>query len=92
MKPLHHLSATEIRDAFCRGDVTALKIAEHFLARIEAHNEALGAFLTTLGPRLLTKAERLDKRRAQNLPVGRLAAVPIAIKDNMHIAHENTTC
>lgn len=92
MKPLHHLSAIEIRDAFCRGDVTAVKIAEYFLKRIETHNESLGAFLSVLGPRLLLKAEALDKRRSHNEPVGRLAGVPIAIKDNMHIAHELTTC
>lgn len=92
MKPLHHLSALEIRDAFCRGEVTAVQIAEHFLARIDAHNENLGAFLSTLGPRALMKAESLDKKRAKNEPVGRLAGVPIAIKDNMHIAHEITTC
>lgn len=92
MKPLHHLSAIELRDAFLKGELSAVQIAQSFLARIEAHNKDLGAFLSILGPRALVKAEALDKKRAHNQPLGKLAAVPIAIKDNMHIAGEITTC
>lgn len=88
----HHLTALELRDAFCKGEVSAVQIAEHFLKRIKAHNEKLGTFLSVLDVRVLLKAEALDKKRKQNLPVGRLAAIPIAIKDNMHIAQEITTC
>lgn len=89
---LYKLTALELRDAFCRGDVTAVQIAEHFLKRIEKHDGKIGSFLLTLGPRVLLKAEALDRKRKQNLPVGKLAAIPIAIKDNMHILHETTTC
>lgn len=92
MKPLHHLSAIEIRDAFIKGELKAVDIASYFLARIENHNKELGAFLKILGPRALLQAEALDRKRAQNKPLGRLAAVPTAIKDNMHIQGETTTC
>lgn len=92
MTPLHHLSAIELRDLFLRGELSAVQIAQFFLDRIETHNEKLGAYLSTLGPRALIKAEALDKRRAQNQPIGKMAAIPIAIKDNMHIAGEITTC
>src|ERR1700690_3050791 len=51
-----------------------------------------GAFLSVLGERMLLKAEQLDRKRAHNLPIGRLAGIPVAIKDNMHIAGEITTC
>lgn len=91
MKPLHHFSATELRDAFFKGEVSAVKIAETFLARIAKHKE-LGAFLSILGPRALMKAEVLDKKRSHNKPLGRMAAIPVAIKDNMHIEGEITTC
>jgi aspartyl-tRNA(Asn)/glutamyl-tRNA(Gln) amidotransferase subunit A len=92
MKKLHHLSAIEIRDAFLKGEISALQIAEFFLSRIEAHNPKLNAFLSVRGPQTLLKAEALDKKRAHNQPLGKMAGIPIAIKDNMHIAQEITTC
>ncbi len=92
MKNLHHCSATEIRNLFLKGEVKAVEIAEHFLKRIEQHNQGLGAFLSVLGERALIKAEHLDHKKAKNLPLGKLAGVPVAIKDNMHIAGEFTTC
>jgi len=92
MKPLHHLSAVELRDAFVKGEVAAVKIVETFLKRIDKHGKELGAFLSVLGPRALLKAEALDRKRAHNKPLGKMAGIPVAIKDNMHIAGENTTC
>ncbi len=92
MKRLHHLSAIELRDAFLKGELSAVQIAQSFLSRIEAHDPKIKAFLATLGPRALMKAEALDKKRAHNQPLGKMAAIPVAIKDNMHIAGELTTC
>src|SRR3990167_1077251 len=89
---LHRLSATLLHEAFIKGEVSAVAIAEYFLKRIDRYNNQLGAFLNILGPRTLLKAEALDRKRAHNQPLGRLAAVPLAVKDNMHIAGEITTC
>lgn len=92
MKHWHTLSAIELRDAFIRGEVAAVEIVDHFLKRIDRYGSELGAFLSVLGPRALLKAEKLDRKRSRNEPLGKLAAVPIAIKDNMHIEGEFTTC
>jgi len=92
MKAIHSLSAIELRGAFLKGELSALSIAEYFLKRIEKHDPSLGAFLNVLGPRALMKAEALDKKRAHNKPIGKLAAIPVAIKDNQHISGEITTC
>jgi aspartyl-tRNA(Asn)/glutamyl-tRNA(Gln) amidotransferase subunit A len=91
MKTLHHCSATELRDGFLKGEVKAIEIAEHFLKRIEEH-AGLGAFLTVLGERARTKAKHLDEKREKKLPLGKLAGVPIALKDNTHVAGVLTTC
>lgn len=92
MKPLHLLSAVELRNAFIKGEVSAVRIAETFLKRIDRYNEEIGAYLSILSPRVLAKAEALDRKRSHNQPLGKMAAVPVAIKDNMHIAGEITTC
>lgn len=92
MKPLHHFSAVELTESFQKGEVSATEIAEYFLERIEKHNSDLGAFLTVFEPRMLQKAKELDEKRANKEPLGRLAGVPIAIKDNTHVQGEITSC
>lgn len=92
MKSIHHLSALELRDAFLKGDLSAVQIVHHTMSRIKQHDRSLGAFLSLLEERALLRAETLDRKRAQKKPLGKLAGVPIAIKDNMHISGEITTC
>lgn len=89
---MHKLSACELRDKFRSGDLTAEAIATHFLDRIDRHNESLGAFVAVFRDRALEQARALDKKRAAGEPIGRMAGVPVALKDNMHVEGELTTC
>jgi len=92
MKPLHLMTGIELRETFLRGEVKAVEVAEYFIKRIQKHNRDLGAFLNIMETRAILKAEALDKKRSQNKPLGKMAAIPVAVKDNMHIAGEITTC
>lgn len=92
MKDLYQLSGIELRDAFLKGDLKAVEIAQYFVNRIETFDRDIRAFLQVLTPQILHQAEKLDDKRAKNLPLGKMAAIPVAIKDNMHIAGEITTC
>lgn len=89
---MHTKSATEIRDLFLQGTYSAEQITSYFLDRIEKLNPELGAFTQILRERALKKARLLDEKKASGAPLGPLTAVPIAIKDNMHIKGEITTC
>lgn len=89
---LHTLTARDIRDKFVAGELTAIAIVEHFLKRIETYDGQVQSFLTVLADRARKKAKELDEKRAAGKPLGKLAGVPIAIKDNIHIKGETSTC
>jgi aspartyl-tRNA(Asn)/glutamyl-tRNA(Gln) amidotransferase subunit A len=89
---MYRLSALEIHDQFMKGIVSARLIAEHFLSRIQSHDAKTCAFLSILSEEVLQKADLLDQKRREKKPLGRMAAVPIAIKDNIHIKGAPTTC
>jgi aspartyl-tRNA(Asn)/glutamyl-tRNA(Gln) amidotransferase subunit A len=89
---MHTLTAIQIRDKFLAGETTALEIVDHFLARIDRHNEQISAFLSVFHERARAKASELDQKFLRGEPVGKLAAIPIGIKDNIHVKDELTTC
>lgn len=89
---MHRNSAQEIRNSFLRGDLSARQIVENTFARIEKHDEKIKAFLGLCKDRALQKAELLDKQKISGEHLGKLAGIPIAIKDNIHIKGEITTC
>lgn len=90
--PMHQLSAIELRDRFVRGELSAEAITRHFLKRIEAFDKDIGAFLCVFQARALDKARALDLKRQRGESLGKLAAVPVALKDNIHVKGEITTC
>ncbi|MHC5110718.1 MAG: Asp-tRNA(Asn)/Glu-tRNA(Gln) amidotransferase subunit GatA [Planctomycetota bacterium] len=60
--------------------------------RIERNNAQLNAFVSYDRDRCLEAAESVDARAAAGRPVGKLAGVPIAIKDNICTKAGTTTC
>ncbi|WP_298583326.1 amidase [uncultured Kocuria sp.] len=90
MTPIGDLSAVQLRDALARGELRAVETAEHFLARIEERNPALGAFVHVAADLALARARALDA-----LPPGAargpLHGVPLALKDLHDVAGMPTT-
>lgn len=88
----HTLSAIELKECIMRGECTAVAVTLHFLNRIKVYDKAIGAFLTVFYERALEKARLIDKKRASGALLGRLAGIPVALKDNMHVKGAHTTC
>jgi aspartyl-tRNA(Asn)/glutamyl-tRNA(Gln) amidotransferase subunit A len=74
-------SAAEIARRIAAGEITATQILETMLARIQAIDGELGAFLAVDVAGARAAATEVDRQRAANVPLGPLAGVPIALKD-----------
>ena len=89
---MYRLSAHALREQFSKGEVTAQTITESTFKRIAHHDPKIGAFLSLMQERAMEHAHKLDQKRKAGKPLGKLAGVPIAIKDNINIKGHITTC
>ncbi len=74
------------------GDVSAVELTTACLERISATDDRVGAFLRVDEKRALAQAAAIDTRRAKKQPVGRLAGLPVAVKDVLCERGQLTTC
>ncbi len=74
-----------------RGEVTSEQLTEACLARIEALNPKLNAFVTVTAAEALAAARAADKEREGRQPRGPLHGIPIALKDIVDQAGVPTT-
>ncbi len=85
-------SAVELAAAVKEGERSARTVVDEHLAAIEAGDEAIHAFNTVVAERARAVADGIDRAVAAGEPVGPLAGVPVALKDNFCTAGIPTTC
>jgi aspartyl-tRNA(Asn)/glutamyl-tRNA(Gln) amidotransferase subunit A len=89
---MYRLSALKIHKQFMTGEKSAKSIATYFLNRITQEDKQTGAFLSVFPEDIMKQADLLDQKKAEGKPLGMMAAVPVAIKDNIHMRGKITTC
>lgn len=82
------LTAAEIAEKFRTGATTATAETQAALARIDAGESRVGAFLSLDREGAAARAAALDRER----PRGALAGVPVAVKDNIAVRGQPCTC
>lgn len=84
-------SAVELAKAVRARRISAVELAQLYLARIEKYNPALNAVCTVNGPGALARANEADRALARGEPWGPLHGVPMTIKDALETAGVRTT-
>ena len=85
-------SVVDIATKVADGSVTATSVLEEHLARIGERETEIHAFNLVTAESARAAAQSIDEAVAKGRPVGRLAGVPIALKDNMCTRGVDTTC
>ncbi|MET0250964.1 MAG: Asp-tRNA(Asn)/Glu-tRNA(Gln) amidotransferase subunit GatA [Novosphingobium sp.] len=80
MTDLTDLGVAAIRDGVASGAFTATEVAEAFNAAVAAA-QALNAFIVATPDKAIEAAAKVDADRAAQRPLGKLAGVPIGMKD-----------
>ena len=80
MAELIELGVKAIRDGVTSGEFTAREVAEAFNAQVAAAT-ALNAFITATPDHALAAADQVDADRAAGKDLGKMAGVPIGMKD-----------
>ena len=90
--PLHELTAYELRERVASADVSAVAAVEELCDWIGKHEPAIKAYVTLERGKALARAHQIDERVQKGESVGKLAGVPVAVKDNMCTPGVRTTC
>ena len=91
MKNYIELSLTEVLEALNKGEVTSVELTKQCLEQIEKTKE-LNLLHEVCSEIALKKAQEVDEKRAKGEKLGRLAGVPIVLKDNISMIDTYTTC
>ena len=89
---IEQMDISQIRDGIKDGSFTAVEVITSLFERIKTIDPKVKSYLKLCEKEALDKAKIVDKKIANNEPVGALAGVPIAIKDNICIDGITTTC
>lgn len=79
------ITVKDLQAGYANGDYTAEEVVKAYLDRIKLYDPSYNAF-TTMNTKALEQAKELDKRRAKGEKLGKLAGIPVVIKEGVDMA------
>jgi aspartyl-tRNA(Asn)/glutamyl-tRNA(Gln) amidotransferase subunit A len=79
--PLHYQPITTLQRRLRAGEISAVELVRHYIARCDALNDRLHAMITVAQEDALQQAERVDRRLREQDAVPPLAGIPLVVKD-----------
>ena len=92
MMAWYEQTAHAIRDAVASGEVTAVEVTQSHLDRIAAVDDKVDAFTQIWTDVALKQAAAVDAKVKAGESLGKLAGVPIALKELLCTTEGHTTC
>ena len=89
---LIELPATDLLERLQSGDISSVQVTGECLKQIQRHDDRLHAFLSVNADAALETAEAVDRKRRAGETLGRLAGLPVAVKEVICTASRPTTC
>lgn len=89
---LYYLTAHELHQLLVKKEVSAEEICRAVLARINAVEDKIKAYVTITEELALEQARAVDRKIAAGEEISPLAGIPVAVKDNICTRGVRTTC
>ncbi len=90
--PLIDLTLKQASAALASGSATSRELCEAYLARVDAVEPRVKAFLSLDREGVLRAADTADRRRQAGRVLGPYDGVPLTVKDNINVTGQPCTC